>query len=86
MFVYELLKKKATKWNDIGRELRVSYMYREELEKEQSMSSKSKLEKVLMRWVESKCSEVSMRSVEKVMEELEFNDILHELKGIKLTF
>ena len=68
-------------WDDIGRELGVSYNQRQILKNEGTMSTAaSKLETVLMKWVESECSDVTWSKVIQVLSILRFNDLMESTK------
>ena len=73
--MFNLLRKQAYRWDDIGREFRVPYSDREELRREGVQSCpENKLERVLWKWVESKCSDVTWRKVIEVFQLLELDD------------
>ena len=75
--VFKLLRDRAFRWEDIGRELEVPYGCREELRTEGVQSyPESKLERVLVKWVESKCSDVTWSKVIQVLASLQFNDAM----------
>ncbi len=68
--VFVLLQDKSSRWDDIGRVLKVSYDYRQTLRGEDG----NKLERVLYKWIESKCSEVSWSHLINSLEDLELCD------------
>ena len=80
--VFDLLNNKvSSRWDDIGRELRVSYNDRQILKTEgPTTTAASKLETVIMKWVESKCSDVTWNKVIQVLSLLQFNDSLESTK------
>ena len=62
--MYDLLRVRASKWEEIGIELRVGGDYRDQLRGEGIMSSDcSKLDRVLRKWAESECSPVTWDTV-----------------------
>lgn len=78
--MYQLLKKKSCNWDNIGRELGVNFAFREQLQKEGSLTTpESKLEAVIAKWIESKCSEVSWNRIITMLKELEFNDSVEDV-------
>ncbi len=81
--MYDLLRDRAYQWNDIGRELRVSYGYREGLKREGVMTTdETKLECVIMKWEQSQCSDVTWSNVIKVLKILQFNDLMEPTKDM----
>ncbi len=81
--VYDLLRDRAYQWNDIGRELRVSYGYREGLKREGVQSTdETKLDSVIFKWEQSQCSDVTWSNVIKVLKILQFNDLMEPIKNM----
>lgn len=81
--VFSLLRNKAHNWDDIGRELGVSYDHREEFRKDVSfivLSAESKLEKVLYKWDESQCSPATWKNIKTVFDQLQYNDLAKEVE------
>ena len=84
--VFNLLKQKAHKWSEIGRDLCVGYDYRQALLKRtMNENDEHRLEDILHKWIESQCSEVSWKNLIGVLKGLKLNDavgnILHNLKS-----
>ncbi len=76
--VYDLLKDKSDKWNDIGEALGISYNDRQII---RNNVDGNKLEAVLNKWIESKCSEVSWNHLIKTLEELKLCDSADKLRN-----
>ena len=76
--VFDLLKDKSNKWNDIGQTLDVPYNFREGLRSE--ATGQNKLEEVLHKWIESKCSNVTWDHLLNVLEKLELRDSVGKVK------
>ncbi len=79
--VFSLLKSNVLQWNEIGRELKVTFEDRELLRMEGIMSSvKSKLERVLHNWAQTHCSEVSWDNVIESLKRLELMGTVEEVQ------
>ena len=73
--VYDLLRVRASKWEEIGIELGVGGDYRDQLKGEGIMSSDCiKLDRVLRKWAESECSRVTWGTVVSVASVLELTE------------
>ena len=80
--MFRLLKKKSCDWQEIGRALKVEYNFRQSLLKQGVMTSdEDKLEAVLNNWIETHCSEVSWDNLTQVLTELEFIDIVRDVRS-----
>ena len=80
--VFKILKKKSLEWDSIGRELGISFDFREQLRKEgATCTTENKLERVIAKWIESRCSEVSWQKIKEVLRELKFIDTLQEVSS-----
>ena len=78
--VYNLLKKKSAHWDDFARELNIDDNFRQDLSYEgNTIPSRSKLERVLKKWIESETSEVTWRNIIRVLEDLEFTDLARDV-------
>ncbi len=73
--VYRQLRRVSVEWNAIGRELGISYDYREELRRRSDLSKEDRLEMILIKWKQSECSEISWDNIINVLKDLEFNDV-----------
>ena len=71
--VYDLLRVRASKWEEIGIELGVGVDYRDQL-REIKSSDCSKLDRVLRKWAESECSPVTWGTVVGVASVLELTE------------
>ncbi len=79
MAVYHHLKQVSAKWDDIGRELCVSFDFRCGLK--QDDTPEKKLENILDKWIDSQCSDVSWDALIKVLtEKLQLTRIAQEIK------
>ena len=77
--VYDLLRVRASKWEEIGIELGVDGDYRDQLRGEGIMSSDcSKLDRVLRKWAESECSPVTWDTVVGVASVLELTESVEQ--------
>ena len=75
-----MLKKKSAHWDDFARELNIDDNLRQDLTNEGNTThSRSKLERVLKKWIESETSEVTWRNVIRVLEDLEFTDLARDV-------
>lgn len=76
-----VLKPIAHSWSDLGRELEVSFAYRQQLHHNRSFqSSTDKLESVLHQWIEERSSEVSWKHLIEALNNLEHHDIADKVK------
>ena len=82
--VYNCLKSKSLKWDEIGQELKVPFEFREEL-KSQRYSSAHNLECIIHKWKECECSVVSWNTIIAALDSLQLNatkkDVLKYLKS-----
>ena len=77
--VYDLLRVRASKWEEIGIELGVGRDYRDQLRGEGIMSSDySKLDRVLRKWAESGFSPVTWGTVVGVASVLELTESVEQ--------
>ena len=77
--VYDLLRVRASKWEEIGIELGVGGDYQDQLRGEGIMSSNySKLDRVLRKWAESECSPVTWGTVAGVASVLELTELVEQ--------
>ena len=85
--VYQLLKSKANRWDEIGKGLRVDFNFRQTLQDQGLMTSVgSKLENVLERWLTSYCSEPSWNNLIEVLRSIDgLNNIAENVKEYLLT-
>ncbi len=83
--VHRLLNYISVDWNDIGRELKVNWNYREELRKEAGLTNAYKLESVLQKWAQSECSVVNWDTIMQVLERLQRREVLRSVKDYLLT-
>ena len=60
----------------------MEFKFRELLRKEGThvMTSESKLERVLQRWIESECSEPTWTTLIEALQVLRFNDLVRDVK------
>ncbi len=78
--VFDLLKKKSQKWDDIGQALGISLDFRQGLFREaHAATDQSKLERVLHKWIETECSDATWSKVLKVLKELGLRDVAEEV-------
>ena len=83
--VYRLLKPKSYHWHVVGGHLGVEFGFRESLLRAGVMrTDDSKLEAVLNNWIVTHCSEVSWDNLIQVLTELEFIDLVREIKEKKI--
>ena len=82
--VHKLLSPHSYKWDDIGRALRVTYIYRRELEREK-ISDDSRLEKVLDKWIETESVPVTWDRLIEGLEEIELRDVIRSVKEFLKT-
>ena len=79
--VYNLLKQKSSKWDEIGGGLEVCYNFCQCQLKEGIMTSaQQKLEAVLNKWLESECSEVSWNHLIQVLIDMELVDVAEKVR------
>ena len=79
--VVRLLIVEARFWNSIGRVLKVSFQFREELRLEGIQSSfENKLERVLHKWVESESSEISWNTIISMLKELKLEETANKVE------
>ena len=79
--VYLLLKPKSYDWHVIGIHLGVDFGFRESLQRAGvQRTDDNKLEAVLNKWIVTHCSEVSWDNLIRVLTELEFIDLVKEIK------
>ena len=76
---YSLTRCRSSKWNDLGRMLKVSYDYREHLHM-RIMSEEDKLEAVLHKWIESECSPVTWSNLIHALENIQLMDVARDVK------
>ena len=77
-----LLVPKSCEWDRIGRCLGVDLNFREGLLRDGAQrTNDNKLEVVLNNWIETHCSEVSWDNLIQVLTELEFIDIVREVRS-----
>ena len=50
---YDLIESHSAKWNNIGRKLKVSFNFRKELSKNNTLTNEDRLEEILQKWIES---------------------------------
>ena len=75
-----MLKKKSAYWDDFARGLKISDNFCQELTHDNNTtSSRSKLERVLKKWIESESSEVTWNNIIHVLEDLEFIDLARDV-------
>ena len=76
-----MLKKKSAHWDDFARELNIDDNSRQELAIEgNTTTSRSKLEKVLVKWINGETSEVTWKYIIDVLEGLEFIELARNVK------
>ena len=80
--LYYLVRYRAYKWNDIGRELGVPFGYREVLKREVVQTTdEAKLEIVITKWYQSLCSDVTWSNVINVLKILQFDDLVESTRA-----
>ena len=76
-----MLKKKSAHWDDFARELNIDDNSRQELAIEgNTTTSRTKLEKVLIKWINSQTSEVTWKNIIDALEGLEFIELARDVK------
>ena len=82
--VYNCLKSKSLKWDEIGRELKIPFEFREGLELQRN-SSDHNLECIIYKWKESESSIVSWNTIIAALDSLQLTaikkDVLKYLKS-----
>ena len=77
-----LLKPKSYDWHVIGGHLGVDFGFREGLLRDGvQKTNEEKLEAVLNYWIETHCSEVSWNNLIQVLTELEFINIVQDVRS-----
>ena len=85
--VHRLLVPKSSEWDRIGCHLGVDFNFREGLLRAGvQRSDDNKLEAVLNNWIETHCSEVSWDNLIQVLTELEFIDIVRDVRSFLQTW
>ena len=84
--IHCLLVAKSNEWNSIGSCLGVGLNFREGLLRDGGLrTNDNKLEAVLNNWIETHCSEVSLDNLIEVLTELEFIDIVRDIRSFFQT-
>lgn len=76
--IFDFLKNKSSKWDEIGRESDIDLNYREILYHDVSITDEGKLERVIAKWDER--NPVTWNSFIAVLRKLQFNDVIDQLK------
>ena len=76
---YSLTRCRASKWNDLGRMLKVSYDQRQQLQKKNE-TDEDKLETILHKWIESECSPVTWSNLIGALENIQLMDVARDVK------
>ena len=80
--VHHLLVPKSCEWDRIGCGLGVDFNFREGLLRDGvQRTNDNKLEAVLNNWIETQCSEVSWDNLIQVLTQLEFIDIVRDVRS-----
>ena len=77
--VYSLTRCRASKWNDLGCMLKVSYDQRQQLQKKND-TDEDKLEAILHKWIESECCPVTWSNLIHALEDIELMDVAQDVK------
>ena len=81
---FDLTACRSSRWNDIGRALKVSFNHREQLKNEVSPDN-DKLESVLQKWIETESVPVTWSSLIQALEKVELRDVVRAIKEFLMT-
>ena len=71
---YDLIESHSAKWNNLGRKLKVSFNFRKELSKNNTLTNEDRLEEILQKWIESDSEDAPAT----------WSFLIEALKGIEL--
>ena len=80
-----MIKTKASKWDEIGRELNVPFEFRDNLRKDITTTDEYKLEKILHEWEDSCCSEFTWDNVLNVLKEIKLKRLAMDVEDCLRT-
>ena len=61
--VFDLIKCHSDRWDEFGIELRVSLETRDSLRHDVTLGNRSRLDRVVMKWIQSQCSPVTWENI-----------------------
>ncbi len=83
--IFRLIKTKASKWDEIGRELNVPFEFCDNLRKDITTTDEYKLEKILHEWEDSCCSEFTWDNVLNVLKEIKLKRLAMDVEDCLRT-
>ena len=78
--MFKLTRSHSVHWNALGRELNVSYNFREELKIEVTLSDDARLEAILNNWIETESSPVTWSTLIKALEAIKLKETAKQVK------
>ena len=78
--MFKLTRSHSVRWNALGRELNVSYNFREDLKIDVTFSNDARLEAILNNWIETESSPVTWSTLVEALEELELKETAKQVK------
>ena len=78
--VYDLTVSQSSRWNDLGRELKLSLDFRNQLRNDIRLYDKDRLEMVLQKWIESSPVPVTWSTLIEALEAIELKIVANKVK------
>ena len=69
--VFDLIKCHADRWDEFGIELQVSLETRDSLRHDVALGDRSRLDRVVMKWIQSQCSPVTWKNIIHTLESMD---------------